>query len=130
MTSADFLTSGEWTGYYDYSRGHGAGRIDPMMHGIQFSIDSELGAMSGPACRGLTAPSCSDAVGNFELTGAISTQTGTVKLRKHYRGRGHTDWDWTAVMTPFGILGSWGSDTWGGWLWLWKKEWSDSTSAS
>ena len=69
-----------------------------------------------------------DAVGNFTLSGTISTDMGGLKINKKYDYRGPS-WDWLGQLSPFGIIASWGSSpAHGGWVWLWKTAWSHGSS--
>ncbi|KAK6330762.1 hypothetical protein TWF718_002962 [Orbilia javanica] len=66
-----------------------------------------------------------DGLGNFVLWGKFYPQTGKVHLTKvYYQGlESGTMWNWTAFMTPFGIVGRWGHRNFGGYIWLWKEDW-------
>ena len=115
MTSKSFIEEGEWAGFYSMSIGPLHPRpFDPPMRGIRFQVcdDPELPA------RTLDAKG-EDGVGSFRLFGKIALNTGEITLEKQYDGQG-PHWDWFCLMTPFGIAGTWGSDDWGGWVWLWK----------
>ncbi|KAF4554746.1 Hypothetical protein D9617_3g018140 [Elsinoe fawcettii] len=121
MCTAEFLTSGEWIGYYDYSlaiQPH-QHEIDPMMHSIKFEVGTIRDGMLPVRAR-----DCRDARGTFDLAGEIDPQSGIASITKQYRGG--LAWPWRPVMTPFGLVSSWGHPTWGGWVWLWKKEWSET----
>jgi len=72
----------------------------------------------------LSAQGAADGIGNFDLTGEINQQSGMITMEKRYND--NTSWRWTAVMTPFGIVGHWGrAGRVGGWLWLWKASWNE-----
>lgn len=120
MTSERFLTDGEWVGYYNYSRSRSTRGFDPMMHSINFHILENAALQQDE--RGIVSNTGVDGCGSFRLEGSINTTTGTVIMVKRYAHG--TTWDWTAVMTPFGIVGSWGPAGWGGWLYLWKRVWA------
>ncbi|PMD12868.1 hypothetical protein NA56DRAFT_652142 [Hyaloscypha hepaticicola] len=117
MTSVPFLESGEWVGYYSYSLNlthPDRVQIDPPMTGIHFASNPELG-VGGLQASGV------DSVGNFALSGNFHAN-GVVQMRKTY-AQGFF-WDWSASMTPFGIVGYWGGrGRYQGLFWLWKKEW-------
>ncbi|KAH9046137.1 hypothetical protein EDB84DRAFT_1467852, partial [Lactarius hengduanensis] len=69
-----------------------------------------------------------DSVGLFTLEGSSDTQTGVVIARKTYVGA-HW-WDWRGVITPFGMVGVWGTETQNsGWWWVWPQEWSERSPA-
>jgi hypothetical protein len=115
MASAAFLVSGEWVGYYNYSKVLAA-RWDPPMKEIRFTADPDAGPFALKA-------SGTDNVGGFTLEGTVN-ESGKVKLRKTYIGQ-DIYWVWDASMTPFGIVGTWGRETLPyGDFWLWKREWS------
>jgi len=122
MTSASFLTKGEWVGYYTNSEGMLSvrGRFDdPPMEGIFFEATPHAEI---PNALELSGSGGVDLAGGFTLKGIIN-QHGVVVLRKSYIVHG---WDWKANMTPFGIMGAWGNDNLRfGYFWLWKREWSD-----
>jgi hypothetical protein len=64
-----------------------------------------------------------DGAGSFTLKGASDTETGVVIAVKSY---GHWGWDWRGVITPFGMVGVWGTGTRAsGWWWIWPQEWSE-----
>lgn len=127
MTSCKFLEEGEWAGYYCYSRdlrGTDANlqvHFDQPMHGIRFSTSTQI---DDPTTLEVYATGMDDLDG-FHLTGEISSQTGRVILRKRYAHG--VVWDYFGLMTPFGIVGSWGRDSWGGWFWLWPVAWSEGS---
>jgi len=113
MTSASFLQSGEWVGYYNCSRHLVRGRWDPPMKGIHFTADPDAGPHAWKA-------SGIDNIAAFTLTGSIAPN-GNVVMRKDYPG---FHWDWNASMTPFGIVGTWGrGNIPDGQVWLWKRDW-------
>lgn len=64
-----------------------------------------------------------DGISVFALDGYISPRTGQIMLQKVYSG-GHPAWGWTCIMTPMGIVGSWGQSDYGGWIWQWKVGWT------
>ncbi|KAH9023696.1 hypothetical protein EDB85DRAFT_1990248, partial [Lactarius pseudohatsudake] len=69
-----------------------------------------------------------DSVGLFTLEGSSDTRTGVVIARKTYVGA-HW-WDWRGVITPFGMVGVWGTETQNlGWWWVWPQEWSERSPA-
>ncbi|KAK3061224.1 hypothetical protein LTS18_006749, partial [Coniosporium uncinatum] len=117
-----FLQDGEWTGYYCYASpmfGQGT-PFDPPMVGVRFDV-TDVAHDSNQ--YGLHSDG-QDACGKFKLEGRLFRDSGVLALRKTYTP-GPT-WHWAALMTPFGIVGSWGQASWGvgnGWVWLWKREW-------
>jgi hypothetical protein len=64
-----------------------------------------------------------DSAGSFTLKGASDTETGVVIAVKNY---GRWEWKWHGVITPFGMIGVWGTGTQAsGWWWIWPQEWSE-----
>jgi hypothetical protein len=113
MTSASFVQSGEWVGYYNCTLTLKWARWDPPMKGIRFTADPDAGPYAWKA-------SGVDSVATFTLTGSVEPD-GNVVMKKDYPTY---YWDWNASMTPFGIVGTWGrGNTPHGQVWLWKKEW-------
>jgi hypothetical protein len=122
MTSREFLENGTWAGYYCFSMpriDNNSLRFDPPMSGIRFRISRH------PSQPGtwMMAGDGVDGVGAFVLLGEIDSETGRIVMKKQYQIGVTWAWDWCAVMTPFGIVGSWGRPDYGGWFWLWKTEW-------
>ena len=125
MTTVDFLEDGEWAGFYSmsYSPRRGRGEtvyFDPPMHGIHFVVTTQCSG--DPTVLSLQGTG-EDAIGAFDLEGKLAPQTGEINLRKTYSG-GDPAWDWVCIMTPLGIVGSWGTEEYGGWIWLWKTGWT------
>jgi hypothetical protein len=119
MTRPEFLEDGEWAGYYCYSSP--TPRVidfDAPMLGIRFvTRRSNVNSTT----LGLSAAGV-DSIGGFSLHGEIDVESGVATMRKQYVTG--TAWDWHCVMTPFGIVGSWGRQRFGGWFWLWKANWA------
>ena len=118
VTSREFFEDGEWVGFYSY--GHGRMTFDPPMHGIRFraryvSLDKtklELHATG------------TDSVGGFELNGQVMQDGKATLVKRYWPG---PIWHWASIVTPFGIVGTWGGNgelRIGGWFWLWKASWS------
>ncbi|KAE9373734.1 hypothetical protein N431DRAFT_466006 [Stipitochalara longipes BDJ] len=113
MTSASFLQSGEWVGYYNCTLNLKRARWDPPMKGIRFIADPDAGPYAWKA-------SGIDNVAPFTLAGSISPN-GNVVMRKDYPG---FYWNWNVSIAPFGIVGTWGQGNIPhGQVWLWKREW-------
>lgn len=127
MTTSEFLADVEWRGFYSVPSGRSTAtaKYDPPMHGINFSARDLSPA--GPV--ELIAMDGRDGVGAFSLVGTVSKSSGWVELRKEYRAiagtTGLLSWKWYGVVTPFGIVGTWGQPRWGGWVWLWKAKWTE-----
>lgn len=123
MTTVDFLEDGEWAGYYSVSHAGVGGacflHFDPPMHNISFVATANGDSPTTLNLHGTGE----DGESAFALDGFISPRTGQIMLQKVYSG-GHPAWDWTCIMTPMGIVGSWGQSDYGGWIWLWKVGWT------
>ena len=124
MTTVKFLEDGEWAGFYSVPYVPRGGRddavyFDPPMHGIRFIATAQCGDPTVISLHGTGA----DAIGAFDIEGQIAPETGNMNLRKTYSG-GDPAWDWICIMTPVGIVGSWGQRDFGGWIWLWKTSWT------
>jgi hypothetical protein len=122
MTSSD-----RWAGYYYYFLDR---QSDPPMF-------FKLGFVPPPTVindfetthRVYFCGEGADSVGSFFLEGSADMHTGTVAARKSYVGA-HW-WHWRGVITPFGMVGVWGTDTDSyGWWWIWPREWSEGTPTS
>lgn len=125
--SEDFLTKGSWCGYYTSTASHTM--LDPPMTRIRFSRSK-----AHDDCDNLSADNCLDGVGPFSLRGSIRWDGDVVKvtMQKDYESGIH--WDWDCRLTPFGIVGHWGALEDGslvtyGFLWLWKQEWTEQSTA-
>jgi hypothetical protein len=124
MTSRDFLVGDEWMGYYkDVENING---LDPPMRGVIFesykqSVIPELRILRG---RG------TDFRGEFTLLGEMGADDGKLILGKRYING--DSWQYSGVMTPFGIVGKWygrsSTDVAGGLFWLWKAKWTRGSS--
>ncbi|KAI0261137.1 hypothetical protein BC834DRAFT_897433 [Gloeopeniophorella convolvens] len=66
-----------------------------------------------------------DAVGRFTMAGTCDSRTGLVSART-VQDEGITR-EWDGVVTPFGMAGRWGAWNYGGWWWIWPREWSPTT---
>lgn len=118
MTEPSFLEDGEWAGYYSVDIGEeSTTTFDPPMHNIRFIV-GEPNEESLP----IVGTGGRDGVGSFTLDGVMDSNTGALMIKKDYDNYG-PHWIWTGFLTPFGIIASWGTATWGGWVWLYKEEW-------
>jgi hypothetical protein len=63
-----------------------------------------------------------DGVGSFALEGACETETGVVIAVKRYNI--YLEFEWRGVITPFGMVGVYGTTGPFGWWWIWPQEWS------
>ncbi len=118
MATPEFLQDGEWVGYYSYSGPAAVPSVtfDDPCREIRFKVTPAGGVLHLQVERAL------DAIGRFSLTGQLTVRTGEFTLAKDY-GVGHA-WTLLGVLTPFGLVGTWGTPGWGGWFWFWKAEWS------
>ncbi|KAF8170328.1 hypothetical protein K438DRAFT_1773881 [Mycena galopus ATCC 62051] len=110
-----------WCGYYSQGGGFGG----PMRMAIRrVATDVASGAV---AFQG----SGSDSVGSFDLQGRIDLMSGSLAAEKKYTLG--PSWEWSGFVTPFGLVGRWGSDVilgrknWcGGWWWIWPTQWNSN----
>ena len=125
MTTPEFL-SGRWTGCYSDHRSfrNRTVNIDPPMQNIQMVVHEpteeartrlRISAVIERETRGY------DSHGDFLLSGRIR-EDGLVSIAKQYLGLG-ISWTWTGRITPFGIVGVWGHNSFGGYFWIFKEEW-------
>ena len=125
MTTVDFLEEGEWTGFYSVPIigfnpwSDTTPRFDPPMQGVRFVATADQNEQRVTYLQAVG----NDAVGAFDLKGRLAPRTGEILLTKTYSG-GSPVWDWVCMMTPVGIVGSWGRADYGGWIWLWKPAWT------
>ncbi|KAK4917897.1 hypothetical protein LTR49_014301 [Elasticomyces elasticus] len=138
-TSPNYFTDGAWCGYYTGMDDGLRGSIDPPMVGIKFQV------VPTPEYRpdelSLRATDCRDGLGLFDVTGGFThsgdDETGDIEFTalKQYHNNGQA-WLWDLKLTPFGLVGYWGSDEqqYGGHgefgmarlglVWLWKESWT------
>ncbi|KAJ4395690.1 hypothetical protein N0V91_010658 [Didymella pomorum] len=125
MTAPEFL-SGRWAGYYtDHRFGHRSIIVDAPMQDIQMVVSEpteeartrlRIRAHIERETRG------HDQHGDFRLTGRVR-EDGLVSVAKQYLALGDS-WTWTGRVTPFGIVGVWGHNSFGGYFWIFKEEWT------
>jgi len=109
-----------WAGYY--TAVDVATRDPPMFLELR-SANSSQDAV--PECMYFHGEG-HDRAGTFTIDGACDTRAGTVSAIKDYEAHG---WEWRGVITPFGMVGTWGRSGWsGGWWWIWPREWSPTTT--
>jgi len=97
LTSPEFLEDGEWFGFYSHDN-HERMSFGLPMHNVRFRENSSIDNRRVHAAG-------MDGVGSFDLDGVV-VPDGKVRLTKRYH-RGPV-WRWTGVVTPFGIVGTWG----------------------
>ncbi|KAK3700959.1 hypothetical protein LTR37_015665 [Vermiconidia calcicola] len=137
--SRSFLSDGSWCGYYTHFYLSTAG-LDPPMMEIKFKVSSRAVGNQAPVAIedvDLLALDCVDGLGHFDIHGVMSYRNRALEFqgRKQYTAGGQVGgWDWDCRLTPFGLVGYWGSvlSTNGqlsrrGIVWLWKKEWTDAS---
>jgi hypothetical protein len=124
MTTPYFIESGEWTGYFGgqlhrpLQKISGA-RFELPMEGIQFSVSTHKG---DPGILDLrSVGKANDYKGEFYFEGELWRATGKTNLRRWYQNF-PLDMSFQALMTPFGIVASWGVAE-GYWMWFWKSQW-------
>ncbi|KAF9693560.1 hypothetical protein EKO04_008255 [Ascochyta lentis] len=125
MATPDFL-SGRWMGYYsDHRITDRMPQVDPPMQNIDMLVHEpteeartrlRISAVIDRGTRGY------DAHGDFLLSGRVR-EDGLVSVAKQYLGLG-ISWTWTGRITPFGIVGVWGMNSFGGYFWIFKEEWA------
>ncbi|KZM23641.1 uncharacterized protein EKO05_0007446 [Ascochyta rabiei] len=125
MTTPGFL-SGRWMGYYsDHRRIDRMFYIDTPMQNIHMLVHEpteeartrlRISAVIDRDTKGY------DAHGDFLLSGRVR-KDGLVSIAKQYLGLG-VSWTWTGRVTPFGIVGAWGNNSFGGYFWIFKEEWA------
>ncbi|KAF2229308.1 hypothetical protein EV356DRAFT_511077 [Viridothelium virens] len=126
MLLPEFITDGEWSGYYCYGNNRRVS-FDGPMDGIKFEISESLGHRRDVDRTGCyhVKGSGIDSVGIFTLDGEIR-EPHELLLSKRYATH---SWLWECTMTPFGIFGDWFQHGHGrnrvalGAIWLWKKDW-------
>ena len=127
MTCKQYLENGEWVGVYTLShRSRYPIEFDPPMQGIRFTATV---SEDGGSCDVALHAEGSDGVGQFDLSGDLTSATGKILMIKQYVSvfPGHgvlARWVWSLYMSPFGMVGSWGDDHIGGvggLVYLWKE---------
>jgi len=109
-----------WAGYYTYT--NVAARDAPMFLEL-FSREAPGGPTPG---RTWFRGDGHDGVGTFFINGVCDMRTGTLTAMKAYEMHA---FEWRGVITPFGMVGTWGGSGWsGGWWWIWPREWSPPTT--
>ncbi|KAI9652530.1 MAG: hypothetical protein M1831_006721 [Alyxoria varia] len=124
-TASEYLTSGEWCGYYSDGRDPGEPPeicLDPPMLGISFSAsDNPANRLThdyGVAHENLVRSGLEgdiillhikakghDLIGEFKLHGVLG-KWGHIRMVKRYEDG--PIWRWECCLTPFGIFGIWG----------------------
>ena len=122
MTTKQFFEDIVWQGFYAISWYTDGAQFDPEMSGIVFKVNGQDDDRIT-----LSADDGVDNVGKFNLRGSITTMTGKFEMTKRYTELSIT-WEWRGVLTPFGLIGIWGDNVYGGWVWLWKSSWCDKAS--
>ena len=88
---------------------------DPPMHGIRFIAAPQDDSQRTLNLRGTGE----DGIRSFHLDGNLVPETAQIRLKKRYAG-GYSERSWACMMTPMGIVCSWGPNNYDGWIWLWK----------
>jgi len=129
LAALSSTTGCSWAGYYTC---RGRADRDPPMY-------IELRSMPAPDAANTESShdrvhfrgEGHDGAGTFVVTGTCDTRTGVVSAIKAYEMM--YQWEWSGVLTPFGMAGIWGAgwggwSGWGGWWWIWPREWSPATT--
>ncbi|KAI9693142.1 MAG: hypothetical protein M1822_005138 [Bathelium mastoideum] len=122
LLKPDFITGGEWCGYYSHRVISHYDTFDPPMINIRFALSETTNSSQNPLCFAVDGKG-RDAIGNFRLLGEVH-QDNNIILRKQYTTH---QWAWKCTMTPFGMYGNWSSafddrQAFGA-VWLWKRDW-------
>ena len=144
--ASEYLTSGEWCGYYVDDREMGV--LGAMLEVFFSTSDNPATLTASEFALALESfhsdvmvvnallyikAKGHDHVGKFKLLGILD-KSGHLSMEKRYYD-GPT-WKWECCLTPFGIFGVWGEvptrlrrrsrgPSLHGLVWLWKREWSD-----
>jgi hypothetical protein len=126
MCTPEFL-SGDWAGYYSHNRMGGI-TMDRPMHTIRIEASRAPGLdMIGNEKIVIDkASEGRDGHRYFQLSGTVGLD-GRVTMSKMYSAH-RWSWDWAGEVTPFGLAGVWGNPGYGrfgGYFWIWKKEWCE-----
>jgi hypothetical protein len=120
-------TSGRrWAGHFTYG-GSSDMSDPPMIINLYFASPPSANAAANKVYfRGEGAETYApNSAAPFTLEGAADTENGVVIAAKRYSGG--TRWEWHGVITPFGMVGVWGTGTQAsGWWWIWPQEWSET----
>ncbi|RDL41646.1 uncharacterized protein BP5553_01625 [Venustampulla echinocandica] len=125
MTHPSFISDGTWKGYTltTWDEGPEVGRFDIPISNVKFHT------RTSPNDSNILEIWCeklhSEMMGRYRFRGTVERDTGKMELVKCY-DPAYIDLPHQAVMTPFGIIGTWGERNAGNWLWLWKSGWCDS----
>ena len=127
--SPTYLTEGTWCGYYTYL-GPQAGQLDPPMTEIRFQLQTL--PQRDVERIGIVATNCVDGIARFDLLGSLIRVEDGIKLKARMNYLRRQPWDWDCRLTPFGIVGYWGTSgqdglSRQGLVWLWKKEWTETS---
>jgi len=124
MTDPSFFSEGTWAGYslsvFQMDDESSIGTFDTPLSDLKFQTraspnDSNIvDIWCEKICDGGLAP--------FRFRGTLRRDSGRIALIQCCVSA-YIDITFEAVMTPFGIVGSW---TQGQWLWLWKSEWCEN----
>ncbi|KAI5369340.1 hypothetical protein Slin15195_G002160 [Septoria linicola] len=128
MAAGEYLTSGKWQGYYIHfgSFTIAARQVDPPMKEIRFAPDDPASSDVKDGLP-LIASNCHDGIDTFTIRGTFSKQDDGVVFDGKKRYTHGTVWDWKLRLTPFGLVGYWGTIREqrlhrSGAVWLWKVD--------
>jgi len=130
MTTKAFLEDGEWIGYQTMRLGHPS--FERPIGNMYLEVD-EPDPLS-PTMR-IHASNCKDEWGIYSLSGRLDMSTGVLLATQSYEVEHRIMYSnrvryWVALLTPFGIVGSWDvsqdgpMSNWSAWFWVWKKSWA------
>ena len=118
MCSPEYLEDGPWTGIWTTDP-HQHLTVERPMPAFYFRVRRHSSAQ--PDVVEIRAV-LKDRLGFGKIEGSVDRRSGKVPLSMApaEEGTWSSDWHWSCLMTPFGIVGSYGDDLLGGWVWLWK----------
>lgn len=119
MISKSYFEDGEWVGFYYTAFSRFEPRhFHPPMRNVRFitNFDPARTPSHSLSARG------QDATGQFSLQARLEDESGKISVNQKY-AVGKLRRYWTCMLTPFGIVGTWGEGiSFEGWLWLWKVQ--------
>ena len=122
LAGLSFTSGCRWAGYYTT----GTGELnDPPMFFKLYLVPPP--STDEATCKVYFRGEGADGVGSFTLQGVADTEAGVMNATKAYVGA-HL-WNWLGVITPFGMVGTWGIGRDSGSWWIWPQEWSESSPA-
>ena len=122
MTMREFLDDDEWLGFstISFRRNTTPSLASPMRDVRFYTRPSDA---DRDEFRFLA--SGIDRFGEFFINGHVDRTTCQITATKRSVSI-NLQWECSCIMLPCGIVGTWwGNSGWGGWIWLWKVDWTD-----